>query len=407
MRILAISMSARVHAVGGMEDHLHTLMEGLVRRGHDVTAITARHPEGIVDEVVAGVRWLYVDSGPSWLDPAWDQATVAASRRLLQEESFDVIHSQSSSALALMRAGIPDLPPVVLSLHGQYLSIVKASLLTIVGRPTPRTVARSTLDLARKSRMHFRQGHWRRFRGCETTVPSQSQRTPSRLALMLEKDAVHVVRNGIDTDLFRPGDMDDARVASGLPPAIPIALCAGRLDRGKGIYLAINALAQLNGFPDAQLVLVGDEGPQAHLSRLADRLGVAERVIFAGPQTLDRVAVLMRASDVVVYPSLLGEAGPLVVAQAMACGRPVLASNRGAIPEMLGRDGQAGIVVQAGRVRPLARGLERLFADPALRMRMGKHGRAVATREMTIERMIDETYAVYEIAVRRRQQGKH
>ena len=57
----------------------------------------------------------------------------------------------------------------------------------------------------------------------------------------------------------------------------------------------------------------------------------------------------MRCSDVVLFPTLLGEAGPLVVAQAMASAKPVIASNRGAVPEMLGRDGRAGLLVPAGR----------------------------------------------------------
>jgi glycosyltransferase involved in cell wall biosynthesis len=401
MRILAISASTRLHLLGGMEDHLHTLMSGLAARGHEITVLTARHPDGIAEEVSDGVRWVYVDSGAHWLDSSWPAASVAAARKLLAETPFDVIHSQASGGLAVVKAGIAGLPPVVLSLHGQYLSIVRASFFTVAGHPTPTTIARTALDLPGIVATNFRQGNWRGFRGCEATVPSNAERTASRLAFMLERDHVHVVRNGVDTDLFRPGDRAEARATMDLPSDVPIALGVGRLDRGKGMQYAIEALGQLTTPADSELLLVGDGGKRADFERLAQALGVGHLVRFLGRRSPEDVAVLMRCSDVVLFPTLLGEAGPLVVAQAMASAKPVIASNRGAVPEMLGRDGRAGLLVPAGRSKPIARALERLLGDPALRAQMGERGRAVAVREMSIGRMIDETYAVYVTAIRR------
>ena len=335
MRILAISASTRAHLLGGMEDHLHTLMGGLAGRGHDVTVLTARHPDGIVEEVTDGARWVYVDSGGHWLDPAWPTASVEAARRLLAEAPFDVIHSQASGGLAVVNAAIPSLPPVVLSLHGQYVSFVKASFLTVAASPTPTTIARTVLDLPRIVAPHFRQGNWRRFRGCDATVPSKSERTPSRLAYSLRPDRIHVVRNGVDTQLFHPGDRDEARSTMDLPPEIPVALGVGRLDRGKGMQYAIEAIANPSVPAGTELVLVGDGGKRADFEALARRRGVGDRVRFLGRRPPEDVAVLMRASDVVLFPTLLGEAGPLVVAQAMASGRPVVASRRGRYPGSL------------------------------------------------------------------------
>jgi glycosyltransferase involved in cell wall biosynthesis len=301
----------------------------------------------------------------------------------------------------VVKAGIVGLPPVVLSLHGQYISIVKATFLTIAGRPTPTTISRAALDLPGIVRTHFRQGNWRRFRGCDATVPSMVERNAARLAFMLEKDRVNVVPNGIDTDLFHPGETAEARAVAGLPPNVPLALFAGRLDRGKGAQFAIDAIARLRSVPDAHLALAGDGSKRTEFAKNASRLGIADRVLFLGRVSPEEVAMLMRASDVVVYPSLLGESFGLVVAQAMASGRPVVASRRGAIPDVLGRDGTAGILVTAGRSGPLAAALGRLFANSDLRAAMGRQGRAVALRTMTIDRMVDATYAVYQAAVRR------
>ena len=402
MRILALSTKARVHGLGGLEDHLQTLTEGLASRGHTLVVVTARHPDGARAETVNGVRWLYVDSDPHWLDPAWWTESHAAAAELLANESFDVIHSQSSSAIPLLKQPLPDMPPVMLSLHGQYLSIVKASLLTVAVHPTPREIARATLNLARLTRVHLRHGNAWAFRGCEATVPSETERRISSLGMSLRLDQVHVARSGVDTELFRPRDRPSARTELGLAPDIPIAMCAGRLDRGKGMQYAIEALSLLHDFPKATLVLVGDGPGQTSLEQLARERNVGDRVLFAGRQPIQRVARFMTASDVVVFPSVLGEAGPLVVAQSMASGRPTVAFRRGAVPEMLGADGNAGIVVPAARVKPLAAAIGRIFADPALAADMGAKARTQAEQRMTIEGMIDATYEAYKIAVHRR-----
>lgn len=399
MRILAVSMSARPHGIGGMEDHLHTLTEELARRGHQVSVITGRHPGGVTDETIDGVRWTYVDSEPHWLDPAWATELDRAVRSQLEECQFDVLHSQSSSALPLLWRRPPGLPPIVLSLHGNYFSIVKAALRHALSAPNPRSLARALRSIVQVSRLHFSKGNWRLFRGCETSVPSSSQIRPSRWSHLLRRGHVHVVRSGVDTRVFQPRARTEARAALGIPLESSVALYAGRLDHGKGPQVAIEALAQLSDSPDARLILVGDGPRRAENEALAERLGVAGRVSFAGRLAPEAVALYMAACDVFVFPTLLAEAGPLVVAQAMSMGRPVIASRIGAVPEMLGADGQAGLLVRPGKPAELAQALRRLFDDPKLRKRLGENGRAAVLSEMTVERMTDAMTAVYERAL--------
>ncbi len=399
MRILAVSMSARPHGIGGMEDHLHTLTEELARRGHEVSVITARHPDGVETETVDGVRWTYVDSAPHWLDPAWAVELDRAVRAQLAEGEFDVVHSQSSSALPLLWRPPPGLPPVVLSLHGNYVSIVRAAVRHAAGAPNARSFARALRSIVQVSRMHFAKGNWRLFRGSEASVPSRSQVSPSRWSHLLRHGHVHVVRSGVDTRVFHPRDQREARESLDIPLGMPVALYAGRLDHGKGPQVAIEALARLGDVPDAQLILVG-EGPRRDENRaLAERLGLAGRVRFAGRRSAEDVARFMAAADVVVFPTLLAEAGPLVVAQALATGTPVVASRIGAVPEMVA-DGESGLLVKPGKPGELADALRRLFGDPDLRRRMGEAGRRAVEAEMTVERMADAMTAVYERARR-------
>lgn len=399
MRILAVSMSARPHGIGGMEDHLHTLTAELARRGHDVSVITARHPDGIPAAAVEGVRWTYIDSDPHWLARQWAPELVRAVREEVGREDVHVIHSQASSALPLLRQPFPGLPPVVLSLHGNYLSIVQASVRTALRSPSVSGFARAGLAVARVSQVHFRDGNWRLFRQCEVSVPSQSQVRPSTWSHMLRRGHVHVVRSGVDTRIFRPQPRDERRAALGVPLEVPVALFVGRLDRGKGAQVAVAALARLVEFPTARLILAGDGPRRAELEALATRLGLGARVTFTGRVPAELVASYLSACDVFVFPSLLAEAGPLVVAQAMATGTPVVGSRTGAVPEMLGPDGDAGLLVRAGRPEEVADALRRLFADPALRERMGARGRSVVLAGMTVEHMADAMLEVYERAV--------
>ena len=163
--------------------------------------------------------------------------------------------------------------------------------------------------------------------------------------------------------------------------------------------MAIAALAQLEQTPTARLILVGDGPGRPELEALAVRLGLGDRVTFTGRVSAEDVALYLSACDVFVFPTLLAEAGPLVVAQAMATATPVVGSRTGAVPEMLGPDGEAGLLVRPGRSAEVAQALGRLFADRALRERMGAKGRAAVLTDMTVERMADAMTEVYEEAL--------
>ncbi len=128
---------------------------------------------------------------------------------------------------------------------------------------------------------------------------------------------------------------------------------------------------------------------------------MADRVIFAGRISAELVATHLCACDVFVFPTRLAEAGPLVVAQAMATATPIVASRIGAVPEMvLRQDGDAGLLVRPGRPDELAAAIGRLFGDPGLRERLGANGRAAVLDGMTVESMADAMLRVYEAALR-------
>jgi glycosyltransferase involved in cell wall biosynthesis len=159
------------------------------------------------------------------------------------------------------------------------------------------------------------------------------------VAAGLRQDLVDVLPNAVPADGYPVGgepEREAARRALGLPPDGPLALYYGRLAEAKGVAVLLDAWEQLSPrAAGAQLVLAGefpasgDDDLRSRVARLAGRGDVT--VLPAQPD----VVPLLHAADVVVFPSLLPEAFGRVALEAVATGRPVLASAIGAVPEVL------------------------------------------------------------------------
>ncbi|HZL99356.1 MAG TPA: glycosyltransferase, partial [Planctomycetota bacterium] len=158
------------------------------------------------------------------------------------------------------------------------------------------------------------------------------------LELGVPAERATTLRNGVDLERFRPGDRAAERAALGLPAAGVLLLCVGHLIERKGQHLLLEALARRPPADGAagstQLALVGSGPDEARLRGRARRLGLAERVSFAGPVHPEALPRWYRAADALVLPSLR-EGWPNVVLEALACGTPVLATAVWGTPEIL------------------------------------------------------------------------
>jgi len=155
----------------------------------------------------------------------------------------------------------------------------------------------------------------------------------SMLDLGCPSEKITVLRNGVDPVKFKPRPVLFARHILALPPDRPIVLGVGQLTAGKGFHILIEAVARLRSHrPDVLLLLVG-EGPQRPvLEKLIRDLGVSDSVRLVGSQPHERLALWYSAADLFCLPSSK-EGCPNVVLEAMACGRPVIATRVGGIPE--------------------------------------------------------------------------
>jgi teichuronic acid biosynthesis glycosyltransferase TuaC len=172
---------------------------------------------------------------------------------------------------------------------------------------------------------------------------------------------VHVMRRGVDSSLFSPGDRDAARRQLGLPTDRRLLLWVGRMVPVKGLDILIAACQLLKQqTADFRLYLIGDGPQRASLAAEVQRLGLSEHVTFVGPVDHDRLGVWFQAADLTVMPSR-SEGIPNTLLESLACGTPFVASAVGGVPEIAGH--AAGRLVPPERPDELAAALEVALAE--------------------------------------------
>jgi len=172
------------------------------------------------------------------------------------------------------------------------------------------------------------------------------------------QDKVTVLRNGVETTLFRPPrDRIAARAAFGL--TCPTLISVGLLIERKGHHRVIEAMASLPGYA---LLIVGEGPEHARLAALIERLGLGDRVRLLGARPHGELPALYGAADALVLASSR-EGWANVLLEAMACGTPVIASNIWGNPEVV-RSAAAGLITEANTAAAIVAAVRRLFADP-------------------------------------------
>jgi glycosyltransferase involved in cell wall biosynthesis len=227
----------------------------------------------------------------------------------------------------------------------------------LLGVPVVVKAHGSDLDVLarqRAARLHLR----RVLPAADRVVTVSAALAERAAALGVPRDRIAVVGNGVDADLFRPRDRAAARAALGLSPRHRIVLFVGALVRGKGLLDLLAAFERAAPRePSLALVLVGAGEEAARCRTAAARWD--GRIVVAGARPHREVATYMAAADVVTLPSW-HEGTPNALIEAIASGRPVVATAVGGVPDLVRRGGAAaGALVPAHDVGALAEALVR------------------------------------------------
>jgi len=203
-----------------------------------------------------------------------------------------------------------------------------------------------------------------------------------------------VVPNGVDTERFSPGAAPaGARAALGLDATAPIVGTVSSLsEERKGVAHFLAMAAEVaRRWPAVRFAVAGDGVLRPRLEAMAEELGIRDRVVFAG--RLPDVRGLLAEMRVFVLPSLF-EGCPYSLLEAMAMGRPVVATAVGSVPEVV-EEGGSGLLVPPADPGALAAAVGSVLDDEPAAERMGRRGRDVITSRYAVDTMVDAILAVY------------
>lgn len=399
MKICMLSRNTMQHGVkGGMEVHEDILCTGLLKRGHSVTIITTRHPEGIEYEEKEGVKIYYLkNTAPGLYSKQWWKESTKKFKGLQEEESFDVVWSQSSAGrLCAKKFKAKYNLPFVLISHGTWLNLMKSrfngisSIRNILGfflRGLPLNIYQ----------YFFWDFKFMRDADAIIAVSKEVEKTVQK-EYFVQAKKIYTVYNGVDISLFSPSIESGRAVREkyGINENEKTLLLLGQIEKAKGMHLAIKAMPRvLQVFPDAKLLVVG-QGPYLKtLETLADKLNVLQTVIFCGYVPNKETPSYYNACDVYLNPTLLIEACSFVTIEALATGKPIIASRIGAINSII-TDGETGLLIQPGDFNDLSKKIIQLLKNEKLRDKISKYAREKALKEFDQKKMIDNTVKVFE-----------
>ncbi|HZI79398.1 MAG TPA: glycosyltransferase [Vicinamibacterales bacterium] len=224
-----------------------------------------------------------------------------------------------------------------------------------------------------------------------------------------DRDRIVVIPNGVDLERFRvPVDVAAVRRGLGIDPDVPLVTVVSRVTRLKGLEQFITAAAILTDqHPRVRFLVAGEPAPGddlylASLKRLAARLGLGDRLVFAGLR--QDVPSLLAASTAAVMPSL-NEALSNALLESMAAGLPTVATRVGGTAEAL-TDGATGLLVPPDDALALAAALGRLLDDPAMAAALGRAARVTIEQRFSLAAMVAATERLYIELLRQGGTGK-
>ena len=317
---------------------------------HGLRSLRPRHLRSYTDTV----EWLSKLTGGFAEPYTFGRRVVKYLRR--HGAAYDLVHDNQSLSYGMLRlqaAGVP----LVTTIHHPITSDLRLALEAASGPRERLLIRRWHSFLRMQKRVARRLEHL-------VTVSECSRRDIAR-DFAVPAARVDLVYNGIDTETFRPLPRVPRRQRRLMATASADAPL-------KGLRYLLLAYAELvEDDPALELIVVGRPRPGGPTARLLHRLRLGDRVRFVSDISTQALVRLYAETTVAVVPSLYEGFG-LPAGEAMACAVPVVATDGGALPEIVG---DAGVVVPRGDAAALARALRALLADPRRRAALGRAGR--------------------------------
>ena len=373
-KIKVLHIITRLDKGGSAENTFLTIM-GLYENGYEVSLMSGPVEEPRQDrgEQIRkqGMRYIFIPELVRTVSPLKDLKALFKIYRYLRKERFDIVHSHTSKAglLGRLAAKLAGVPIIIHTPHGHvffgYFGLVKTKLFIFVERMSSRLADKIIALTSREKKDHL-------------------------LFNIANEDKFVVINSGVDLNKFKTlplNEIQNFKRKLGIPENSLIVGTVGRLVPIKGPAFLIEAAKLIvPKYPSTLFIFTGDGHLKQELKKKTLEMGIEDNIIFLGWR--DDVARIISIYDILVLPSLNEGMGRVLV-EAMALGKPIVASDIGGIPDLI-THGKNGFLVPPKSPELLAKYIQILIEKKERRESMGQTGKKNAlnfSRESMVERI--------------------
>lgn len=364
-------------SVGGVQSHILGLAGQLKEMGHEVVIVTKEmdHREVVSEVYPEGVREIRAKR-INYPEHVLMPPSPRELRKLMRKEGFDLVHAHHAftptpllSLEASERLGIPS----VLTSH----SITFANSSDLIWGKVSQVLP------------------FKRYINMADRVIAVSNSAAEFIERFMDKGEATVIPNGVDVKKFYEPDPVSMKVFNPTVFKHPMILGVGRLSFRKGFHLLVESMPRvLKRHPGARLYVAGKGSMTRFLSLLAESLGLEDTVELMGYVPDAALPWLYKVCDVFVLPSISAEAFGITLIEAMATGKPVVASRIGGVPEII-EDGVNGLLFEPWDSRGLSEAVNTLLENPEMAEDLGRRGHQSAECNYSWPRVASQIEEIY------------
>jgi len=361
LKVLQVASYFSPH-IGGIESHVQKLSTRLSGEGHEVTILTTDIPPSKREGRIGGIE---VHRYGAPIRPLGNPLAIGLLGGLLSHRDFDIIHSHDEHAFTTNLSALASHVGnrhLVVSCHGRL--VYTAPYGRMILGAYERTLMRSTL-------------------GSADAIIALSESDKHYLsALGVELDRINVIPNAIDLPTrISPNEGES-----------DLILCVSQLLQRKGIEILIEAMQEVHEVHrDVKLLIVGEGERKDELLKMCHQRGLEEVITLKGRASEDELEEAYGACDLLVLPSF-AEGVPTVILEAMARGKPVVATDIPGVREYF-RD--TAILIPPGEPHALGEAIVRVMDDKQLRRRLSLEGRELVERRFTWDIAVRQIVDLY------------
>lgn len=346
---------------GGGEVWMITAMKEFIRKGYNVTLVCKNDAAIIHHSIEAGIETIPINISGD-LNPA----TLFKLYNIFRKKSINVVIANTGKDLRL--SGIASL----------ILKKIKV-------------ISRQGIDYPIKNNLRYKIA----YNCLADKIVANSEATKSTMlksAPWLKPERIKVIYNGIDPAIYKSENLKDLRNDFGFAKDNFVIGFVGRLSVQKGVQYALEAFKSVNEkHPNVRLLICGDGELRSYVKKFISENKLESKIHLAGFR--NDIPNIMKTIDVLLTPSLWEGFG-IVLIEAMASGKPCIATDTSSIPEIV-EDGANGFLVPPKDSQSISELLIKLISDPQLVRQMGQAGIEIVNKNFTIRKMIEEYESIF------------